>query len=56
MFRCSQVEFIVFSAYLMVMLVYSYCVGFSEDALPEARKIMDPNAPLKPARRKKVDP
>jgi len=50
------VEFIVFSAYLMVMLVYSYCVGFSEDALPEARKIMDPNAPLKPARRKKVDP
>lgn len=50
------VEFVVFSAYLCIMLVYSYCVGFSEEALPEARKLMDPNAPLKPARRKKVDP
>mmetsp|Transcript_40280 Transcript_40280/g.62877 ORF Transcript_40280/g.62877 Transcript_40280/m.62877 type:complete len:342 (+) Transcript_40280:161-1186(+) len=50
------VEFTVFCMYLVVMLVYSYCTGISEDALPETRKIMDPNAPLKPSRRKKVDP
>jgi len=50
------VEFTVFIVYLIIMVVYSYCVGFTEDALPTARKIMDPDAPQKPARRKKVDP
>jgi hypothetical protein len=38
------------------MAIYSYCVGMAEGALPEARKIMDPEAPAKPSRRKKVDP
>mmetsp|Transcript_764 Transcript_764/g.2022 ORF Transcript_764/g.2022 Transcript_764/m.2022 type:complete len:354 (+) Transcript_764:132-1193(+) len=49
------VESIVFGIYLVAMAVYSYVVGFTEEALPGARKIMDPNAPLKPARRKKLD-
>ena len=49
------VESIVFSIYLVAMAIYSYVVGFTEEALPEARKIMDPNAPVKPARRKKVE-
>ena len=49
------VEFVVFTLYLFVMLIYSYCMGFTEDALPQARKIMDPYAPQKPSRRKKVE-
>jgi hypothetical protein len=50
-----MVESIVFMMYLIAMAIYSYFVGFTEEALPEARKIMDPEAPLKPARRKKLD-
>mmetsp|Transcript_28432 Transcript_28432/g.70411 ORF Transcript_28432/g.70411 Transcript_28432/m.70411 type:complete len:343 (-) Transcript_28432:1320-2348(-) len=50
-----MVESIVFMIYLVAMAIYSYTVGFTEEALPEARKIMDPEAPLKPPRRKKLD-
>lgn len=50
-----MVESIVFGIYLVAMAAYSYTVGFTEEAMPAARKIMDPNAPLKPARRKKLD-
>jgi hypothetical protein len=49
------VEFSVFVLYLIIMAIYSYCVGMAEGALPEARKIMDPEAPAKPSRRKKAD-
>jgi hypothetical protein len=37
------------------MLIYSWVTGISEGALEQAREIMDPYAPKKPARRKKVD-
>jgi hypothetical protein len=50
-----MVEFIVFSLYLGIMLIYSWVTGISEGALEKAREIMDPYAPKKPARRKKVD-
>ena len=49
------VESIVFGIYLVAMAIYSHVVGFTEDAMPEARKIMDPHAPPKPSRRKKID-
>jgi hypothetical protein len=49
------VEFTVFTLYLFIMLIYSWVTGISEGALEQAREIMDPYAPKKPARRKKVD-
>ena len=49
------VEFAVFSLYLFAMLIYSWVTGVSDGALEESRTIMDPHAPKKPARRKKVE-
>lgn len=50
-----MVEFIVFTLYLFCMLIYAWVTGISEGALEAAREIMDPYAPKKPARRKKVE-
>lgn len=46
------VECATFAAYLVMVAVYSYVMGYTQEAYPTCRKIIDPNAKELPSRRK----
>lgn len=46
------IEFATFAAYLLMIAMYSIAMGYSSEAYPTTRKIIDPNAKELPSRRK----